>query len=148
MNVGRWPAVAAGRLGMGVFLEADVLRILRDRHHPAHDRVARRALSLAESGLPLAVSYLSLAQAAAALREAGNAEEDWRFVEECRQVLNVVLPEEEDVAAAEDLLRQGVERLTLEQAVTGAMAKRLDCSVYGWSPAYHLFRVAVVVDLE
>jgi hypothetical protein len=146
MTAGRWPAVTTGRLGAGVLLEADILIALRNTDHPAHDRVARRALALAESGLPLVVSYLSLAQAASVHYAAGDAEGAGRLLASCRETFNVVLPEERDIAAAEELLGQGVERLTLEQAVTGAMASRLGCSVYGSSPAYHLFRVAVVVD--
>ena len=53
-----WPDIRQGRLGAGVVLDAEVIWALRVGVAPEHERVKRRALFLAESGLPLVVCYL------------------------------------------------------------------------------------------
>ena len=68
MNGQAWPEIRQGRLGAGVVLDARALWALRVGADPDHERVARRVVLLAESGLPLIVSYLSLAEVAVRLQ--------------------------------------------------------------------------------
>lgn len=146
MNVSGWPEVRAGRLGAGVVLEAGVVWTLRVGEETGHERVGQRVIALAESGLPLVVSYLSLVDVASRVQAKYGLRQANQLLSEAREIFNIVLPTAEDVQAAEDVLAQEVERLTIEQAVVGAVARRLGCSVYGYSPAYHFFHVAVVMD--
>lgn len=146
MNQAGWPEVRAGRLGAGVVLEAAVLWSFLDAGDKGHDRVTPRLLALAEAGTPLAVTYPTLVQVAVQAHGAYGADAAACVIARVRESLNVLAPAAEDMECAEDVLAQGVERLTLEQALAGAVARRLGCSVYGSSPAYHLFHVAVIVD--
>jgi len=146
MTEGGWPAIKPDRFGAGVVIEARVLWALRVAVDPDHERVARRVLSLAEQGLPLVLSYLSLAEAAVRIHGRYGPVEALALIQEARDLFNVLVPGEKDLETAEKVLDEGAEQLTLEQAVAGTMAKRLGCSIYGFSPAYHLFRVAVIVE--
>lgn len=141
-----WPDIRQGRLGIGVVLDAEVLWALRVGEAAEHERVKRRAVFLAESGLPLVVSYLSLAAVTARVQSQYGGAAAIAFLRDARDVFNVMLPCEDDLRAAEEFLAGGVEQFGLEQAVAGVLARRLGCSVYGFSPAYHLLRVPVVLD--
>lgn len=146
MKQAGWPEVRASRLGIGVLLDAAVLWSLLTARDEAHARVARRLLALAEQGTPLAVTYITLAQIAVRVHAEFGAGKASTVITMLRETLNIVAPVEEDLGRAEAILGQGVELLTLEQSVAGAVAQRLECSVYGTSPAYHLFHVAIIVD--
>ncbi len=141
-----WPDIRQGRLGIGVVLDAEVLWALRVGEAPQHERVKNRAVFLAESGLPLIVCYLSLAAVAAKVQAQYGGSAALAVLRETRELFNVMLPGEDDLRAAEEVLAGGVEQLDLEQAVAGVLARRLGCSIYGFSPAYHLLRVPVVLD--
>lgn len=145
MILNGWQEIDAGGLGEGVVLDAEILWALRAAGDPEHTLVKERVRLLAGDGLPLIVPYLSLAEAMRHTHLEYGPAEAYELLLDTREILNVLEPRSEDLAAAEDVLAQGAERLTLEQAVAGAMARRLGCAVYGHSPAYHLFRVPVIM---
>lgn len=140
-----WPRIHQGRLGRGVVLDSNILFALRYRDDPGHERVSRRLCELAQEGLPLVVATLSLAELARRVQEANGPQAAGAVVAEAWEILNVIPPTEEDLKSAAALLAQGIE-LTLEEAVAGSLARRLGCSIYGASPAYHLFHLPVLVD--
>ena len=93
----QWPQIRSSRLGKGVFIEAEILYALRVADDPAHARVTARLLELAADGLPLAISYLSLTEAALRVHRVFGTEAASELVKETREVMNVILPGDEEV---------------------------------------------------
>jgi len=140
------PTEMHGRLGSGVVLEAQVIWACRVADVPGHLKTRQKIQSLAESGQSLVVAYLSLAEAARRIQEGFGSPAMVEMLREARETFNIILPNQDDIEAAEEALSRGLEKLTLEQAIAAAVAKRLGCSIYGNSPAYHFWRIPVIID--
>ncbi|MCL6614585.1 MAG: hypothetical protein K6U03_08245 [Firmicutes bacterium] len=141
-----WPQIRRSRLGAGVVLDGGVVLALRLEDDPNHPRVLTAVLSLAESRVPLVVSYLSLAEAARRIHSLQGPRAAIALLRAAEGVFNLVLPTEEDLTAADGILAQGLPDLGFEEAVAGVIARRLGCSIYGLSPVYHLLHVPVIID--
>ncbi|MGQ9778540.1 MAG: type II toxin-antitoxin system VapC family toxin [Bacillota bacterium] len=141
-----WPRIRGSRLGAGVVLDGQVVLALRVPKDPHHDRVLTALVALVKQRLPLVVSSLSLFEAARRMEALGGPRAALLLWRQAEEVFNIVVPTREDLAEAEEFLAQDLPEISLEKAVTGVLARRLGCSVYGLSPVYHLLHLPVIID--